>query len=83
MKNALEIFSKHGKHLLSTDCSINSRLNTNTLVMLQPSQKQTIYLGPASSEVAGEANLGACTGTGVGFAPLFKATNLRVAVLLG
>lgn len=79
VKNTPEILSKHGRHLCSMDCSINSKLNT--LMMFQPSHKQDVYLGPASSEVVGEANLGACTG--VAFAPLFKATNLRVAVLMG
>lgn len=71
---------KHGRHLRSAECcSIN--IKAITLVMFQLSHKQDIYLGPASSEEAGEANLGACTG--VAFAPLFKATNLRVAVLVG
>jgi hypothetical protein len=39
------------------------------------------YLGPVLSEVAGEANLGACTGPGVGvpLAPLLTATTLLVA----
>lgn len=47
---------------------------------LQQQANPKPYLGPVLSEVAGEANLGACTGAvvGVPLAPLLTATTLLV-----